>query len=211
MRPKPPRSANGCGGWDAAPVLSIALLHSRLAVAAACVLLVANGLASLEAQPSDSLDSNRAYTVKAAYLLQFARYVEWPADAFAAPESPWVIGVLGPYPFDTVFEDVARTKRIEGRAVTIRRYSSMAQYAPCHILFVAAATEPAQRALALEQLKQSPVLLVGEEPGFVEGGGVVNFFLEEGRVRFEINIQAARQRRLKISSNLLSLAKLVER
>jgi hypothetical protein len=175
------------------------------------VLLVARDLGSLEAQPSDSLDSSRAYTVKAAYLFQFARYVEWPADAFATRESPWVIGVLGPYPFDSVFEDIARTKRIEGRPVTIRRFASMAHYTSCHILFIAAATEPAQRAIGIEQLKQSPVLLVGEEPGFAEEGGVINFFVEEGRVRFEINVQAARQRQLKISSTLLSLAKLVER
>lgn len=192
------------------PQLPATVLHALLIFFAAYALAFADSIASVEAQSGDALDINRSYTVKAAYLLQFGHYVEWPDDAFPNKQSPLIIGVLGPYPFDSVFEEVARTKRIEGRPVVIRRFASMADYTPCHILFIVASVPPAERALAIEKLKRSPVLIVGEEPGFAEQGGIVNFFVSGDKVRFEINARAAREEQLKISSTLLSLAKLVQ-
>lgn len=186
------------------------ILHALLVLFTAYALAFADSIASIEAQSGDVLDINRSYTVKAAYLLQFGHYIEWPDDAFANKQSPLVIGVLGPYPFDSVFEEVARTKRIEGRPVVIRRFASMADYTPCHILFIVASVPPTERVLAVEKLKRSPVLIVGEEPGFAEQGGIINFFISGDKVRFEINAQAAREEQLKISSTLLSLAKLVQ-
>ena len=172
---------------------------------------LAGGVSRLLGQPDDSTDTNREYAIKAAYLYQFSRYVQWPAEAFANDHSPLVIGVLGADPFGGILEEIARTKRIEGRPIAVHRFASMAEYTPCHILFVSSSVGPEQRAAAIQRAQRSPLLLVGEEPGFAEQGGTINFFLDENKIRFEINMEIAKQDQLKISSKLLSLAKIVGR
>jgi hypothetical protein len=117
--------------------------------------------------------------------------------------------VLGTDPFGTVLEEIAKTKQIDGRPIVIRRFASMAEYRPCHVLFVGGSVSAEQKALAIQAAHTSPVLLVGEEPGFANQGGTINFFLDENKIRFEINAEAAKREQLKISSKLLSLAKLV--
>jgi hypothetical protein len=179
--------------------------------ALAWTLTLAVGVSCLQAQSEDGGEISREYAIKAAYLYKFGQYVEWPATAFADDQSPFVIGVLGTYPFGKIMEQIASTRRIEGRPVIVRRFATMAEYTPCHILFVVASAGPDQTAAAIEKAKRSSVLLVGEEAGFAEHGGTINFFVEENRVRFEVNTEAARQGQLKISSELLSLAKIVGR
>jgi hypothetical protein len=184
--------------------------HPLLIAATVWTLTFAGNTSRAEAQSDGDSEVNREYTIKAAYLYQFGRYVQWPPNAFADPQSPLVIGILGQAPFGNVLDEIARAKRIDGRPVVIRKLTSMTEYKPCHILFVAASAGPTQTAAAIELAKKHPVLLVGEEPDFAKQGGTVNFFLEENRVRFEINTEAARKEQLKISSKLLSLAKIVE-
>jgi hypothetical protein len=183
------------------------MLLSALASAA----MLAAGASGIQAQSDEDSESSREYAIKAAYLYQFGRYVQWPADVFPSPQSPLVIGVLGPDPFGGLLEEIARTKRIDGRPIVIRRFASMAEYTPCNILFVGASVSPEQKAAAIAKAQKAPVLLVGEEPGFAKHGSTINFFLEDNRIRFEINTEAARQKQLKISSKLLSLAKIVPR
>jgi hypothetical protein len=164
-----------------------------------------------QGQSEESAEVNREYTIKAAYLYQFGRYVQWPSHAFPDSRTPLVIGVLGTDPFGAVLDDIARTKRVDQRPIVVRRFATMADYAPCHILFVAASTSPEQKATAIKKAQNFAVLIVGEEPGFAEQGGIVNFFMDENRIRFEINPKAAGVDQLKISSKLLSLAKIVRR
>ena len=114
-----------------------------------------------------------------------------------------MIGVLGADPFGSVLEEIARAKRIDGHAIVVRHFASMAEYTPCHILFVTSSVGAPQKAAAIQKVRQSPVLLVGEEPGFAEHGGTVNFFLDENKIRFEINVVVAKHEQLKISSKLL--------
>jgi hypothetical protein len=195
------------GRWTSALVARFLLV-----AATAGALSLTGGASRLHAQSEDAPpDINREYAIKAAYLYQFGRYVQWPATAFADSQSPLVIGILGQAPFGDTLEEIARTKRVEGRPIVIRQYASLAEYKPCHILFVTASAGPAQTAAAIEMAKKAHVLLVGEEPGFIQQGGVANFYLEENRIRFEINTEAAQQEQLKISSKLLSLAKIVRR
>jgi len=167
---------------------------------------------SAAAQDSEyESEINREYAIKAAYLYQFGRYVQWPQQAFDSADSPLVIGVLGDAPFGGVLEEIAGTKKIEGRSILVRKFASMADYTPCHILFIASSVSPREKTEAIRKLQGTPTLIVGEEPGFAEHGGMINFFLEENRVRFEINAEAAKHDQLKISSKLLSLAKIVPR
>jgi hypothetical protein len=181
------------------------LFPAVLAWAVALLGLVCPALA----QPDENAEASREYAIKAAYLYQFSRYVQWPASAFADENAPLVIGVLGKDPFGGSLEEIARTKRIEGRPIAIRRFASMTDYTPCHILFINSSVSPEQKQAAIQKAKRAPILLVGEEPGFAEQGGTINFFFDENKIRFEINATAAKHDQLKISSKLLSLAKIV--
>ena len=176
-----------------------------LAVVPAC------GAWFLQAQYEDGGEVSREYTIKAAYIYQFGRYVEWPAQAFANEHAPLVIGVLGADPFGNLLEEISRTKRIGDRPIVIRRFASAAEYSYSHILFVPASVDQEQKTRILQKLQGVPTLIVGEEPGFAERGGTINFFLDENKIRFEINTEVARRDQLKISSKLLSLAKIVSR
>ena len=148
------------------------------------------------------------YQVKAAYLYNFAKFVEWPAQVFASPASPIVICVLGEDPFGGALQDVVRGKTASRRTLVVRTIPEFSGAKGCQILFIGS-LEWKRNRLALGNLNGSGVLTVGEEPGFGSSGGIINFKLEAGRVRFEINVAAARQAPVQISSKLLSLAERV--
>ena len=159
------------------------------------------------AQQNGEID--REYTIKGAYLYNFGRYVQWPATAFVDDHAPFVIGVLGTDPFGTVLDEIATSAKVDGRPVVAKRFATLAEYSPCHILFITASTDAKVKAEVLAKLQNKGVLLVGEEAGLVQQGAVVNFYIENNKVRFEINVGTARQQQLKVSSKLLSLAKIV--
>lgn len=152
---------------------------------------------------------NREYPLKALFLYNFGGYVEWPAEAFQSAEQPFVIGIFGTAPLEENLAEIAATKKIGGRKIVIRHFASLDAIKPCQILFIARDTSRQNQRLAVEKLRNQPVLIVGESQGFAGQGGSVNFFIESNKVRFEINPESAKQRNLKISSKLLSLAKIV--
>jgi hypothetical protein len=149
------------------------------------------------------------YQVKAAFLYNFAKFVEWPSQAFETPKDPIMICVLGHNPFGNSLEEVIRGKLIGGRAIVFREVNDFEQANTCQILFVGAANNKRYRSLCVN-LKSLGILTVGEAQGFAEGGGVIHFKLDGGRVRFDINVQAAERAQLHISSKLLSLAQVVK-
>jgi hypothetical protein len=170
-------------------------------------LIFAAGIAILHAQ--DGSVVNREYAIKAAYLYQFGHYIQWPTDSFADEQSPFVIGVLGDDPFGGALDEIARDKKINDRRIVIKRFSSPANYSPCHLLFVVSSADVTEKLGAIRKAQRFPVLLVGESPGFAEHGGTINLFIEQNKVRFEVNMEVAKQQQLKISSKLLSLAKII--
>jgi hypothetical protein len=149
------------------------------------------------------------YLVKAAFLYNFAKFVEWPSDAFKTPQDPLMLCVLGHNPFGNALEDVIRGKAIDGRSVAFRRVADAHAASACQILFVSAAEGERFRSL-YGNVKPAAILTVGEAPGFAADGGVINFKLDGGHVRFEINLDAAEHAQLHISSKLLSLAQIVK-
>ncbi len=149
------------------------------------------------------------YQVKAAFLYNFAKFVEWPREEFKTPRDPILVCVLGHNPFGTSLEDVIRGKTIDGRGVAFRQVSNAQQAGACQILFVS--SEDGQRFHSLARgLKPAGILTVGEMQGFAAEGGIINFKLDGDRVRFEINVDAAEHAQLRISSKLLSLAQIVK-
>ena len=146
------------------------------------------------------------YEVKAAFLFNFAKFVEWPSDAFASNDAPLQICVLGQDPFRREFEQVVDSKNVNGHQLEIVHPSGAAQAKSCQIVFVAA-SEKQQVGEILRNLQGASALTVGESEGFARMGGMINFVLDDSRVRFEINVKASQRARLKVSARLLMVAK----
>jgi len=161
-------------------------------------LAVAMALCCSFASGQDKAD-RLEYQVKAAFLFNFLKFVEWPGSATS---SPWVIGVLGHDPFGTVLDDTVRGKLVNGRPVEVRRYARAAEVKDCNILFIGHA-ESERTALPV----QAGLLTVGEAPGFIKARGIINFYLEENRVHFEIGPSVSRSSGLHVSAQLLKLGR----
>lgn len=144
------------------------------------------------------------YLIKAAYLYNFALFVGWPADAFSTPDGPLVIGILGSDPFDQALDRTVQNKRINKRSVVVRRLRWNQDLRQCHILFISASE--AATAADMARLEGLPILVVGETSDFARRGGTINFTLDNNRIRFEVNVDAARRSRLNISATLLNVA-----
>jgi hypothetical protein len=155
----------------------------------------------LSAVPTD-------FEVKAVFLYNFAKFIEWPADAFKNADTNFVIGVIGQDPFGNVLESRLEGKSVQGKALVFKKLVSPNQAADCQVLFVS--SSEANDWFAIHKiLDGSPVLTVSDIDAFVQQGGMVGFELEKKRVRFNINLTAAEKSSLKISSQLLKLAKRV--
>ncbi|HEY3225550.1 MAG TPA: YfiR family protein [Planctomycetota bacterium] len=149
------------------------------------------------------------YVVKAGFLYNFAKYVEWPADAFEKREAPIVIGVVGADPFGQDLDKTLKDKTAQDRPFAIQRFRDAAALQRCHILFVPK-SEKARMAEILKKLDEWPTLTVGEEEGFAKAGGAVNILIERERPRLEVNPDAAEKAKLTISAKLLKLATIVK-
>jgi hypothetical protein len=145
------------------------------------------------------------YELKAVWMLNFARFTEWPSNAFPNAQAPLVVGVMGKDPFGRALEKAFEGKTVQGRRLQIRRLPPDADTCECHILFVAASERRRMR-LLMEHLKGQAILSVSESDEFLEQGGVVNFVLKDNAVRFEINVKAAQAARLSLDANLLKVA-----
>jgi hypothetical protein len=142
------------------------------------------------------------YPLKAAFLVNFAKFVEWPRAAFAEPTSPIVLGILGQNPFG----DILAGKIINNRPLVPKVFSSSSEATNCHILFIVGSYEKDRLSAIIKSLGKASVLTVGETKDFTEIGGMINFVQPEKKIRFQINDAAAKRVDLKISSKLLSLA-----
>ena len=148
------------------------------------------------------------YEVKAAYLYNFARFVEWPDNVSLDPNGPLVIAILGRDPFGGEIDRFIQGKTVNGRRLVIKRFSSLEAYEQCHILFVSS-SEKRNLPRILAAVRNSGVLTVSETDRFAQIGGIINFITIENSIRFEINQAAAERVGLKISYKLLSLGRVV--
>ena len=162
-----------------------------LAVVASCVFA-----ASVPAAPANE------YQVKAAFLFNFAKFVEWPANAFSDTSTPLVIGVLGHDPFGSYLDDVVRGERVNNRPMTVQRYRQVGDIKQCQVLFISR-SESDRIDQIVSSLKSRKILIVTDADG---GNGVMIRFVNQGnRIRFKIDVQAAKAANLVISSKLLRL------
>ena len=177
-----------------------------LAIAIICMLL--HSPLETNAETLDPSDSSE-YLIKAGFIYNFAKFVAWPTTAFAQSNSPIVIGICGKDPFGMILDRIVDEKKIDGRGFVVKRLRWGKDLKDCNILFISS-SEKAHFQEVIQIVKGMPVLTIGETPNFARRGGIINFTLEDSKVRFEVNIEAARQADLNISSRLLSLARIVQ-
>lgn len=161
----------------------------------------AGGGASLRAQDPVPLE----YRVKAAYLLNFSRYVEWPAEAFASPAAPVVICVVGSNPFGRELDRAAAGQTSHGRPLVIRQVDNAGRARGCHMAFIGD-REWRQEPGSIESLLERGTLTVGESERFARDGGVIGFLPRDGTIRFAVNVAARDRAGVRISSRVLTLA-----
>jgi len=147
------------------------------------------------------------YEVKAAFIHNFTQFIGWPAEAFAAEDSPLLIGILGTGPIDNFLMDL-NGKKIQKRFLEVYRVRNLNQVSQYHIIFINPSEKERVRSI-LRTLSGSGILTIGDTPDFARECGIINFYLKSGKVRFEINLEASHRENLKISSKLLHLARII--
>jgi hypothetical protein len=151
----------------------------------------------------------KEYQIKAAFLFHFAQFVEWPYLDSTNADTSFRIGVLGDNPFGSALNEIVKGETIANRPVTILYSHHAEDLKDCQIVFISK-SEKAHLPRVLDELKGGKILTVSEIENFAKSGGVINFYLENDKVHFEINPNAAEREKLKISSQLLQLGKIVK-
>ena len=186
---------------------------SLLAVAALAIGAQGGLHAACDSPPSGIGQEADEYTLKAAYIVRFLKYVTWPTECFERPETPVAIAIVGRDPFGTVMDKAVEGIKVHERAVTVLRYPSLAAFRKekrtVHFVFTKLADKKERNAL-LETTARRPILVLGDEAGLASEGASMSFFLREGKVRFEINPKTVKVQGLTVGSQLLRLAKIVE-
>jgi hypothetical protein len=195
--------------WHGAVARRQSLLVILAATATLLILLAGQTLPS-ETQQPEPLSTPNEYTVKAVLLYGFGRHVDWPQEAFANASDPFVIGILGDDPFGAALDNIAAKKTIQDRRIVVKHFKTMEQFSqPCHILFVSKSVPTDAQKEAIKKVEGKGVFIIGETPGFIEEGGIANFYIDGDSIHFEININAARRSDLRMDAKLQSLGKLV--
>ena len=167
-------------------------------------LLLPGGGTNLYAQAT-----SKEYQIKAAFLFNFIQFVQWPPTVFKNADDPFRIGVLGQDPFNAALEDTVQGETISNHKIIVEHAMQVDDLKNCQLIFISK-SEKKHVTEILSALDDKPVLTVSEIEGFAERGGGINFYLEGNKVRFEVNPDAARHDGLKVSSQLLSLGKIIE-
>jgi hypothetical protein len=172
---------------------------ARLAIAA---LALAIALPQARAATGDELE----YPVKAEFIERFTHFIDWPPSAFAGPDSPFILCVLGETPMSDYLERLAQRRRIKGRPVQLRRLKTAADLSQCHLVFIAA-DERAHLKQILARVEGRPIVTVADSEGFSRAGVLINLMLDaQGRVGFEISSASARRTALTLNAQLLKLS-----
>jgi hypothetical protein len=149
------------------------------------------------------------YQVKAVFLFNFSRFVEWPATAFPSANAPFVMCILGNDPFGDELDEVVKGEIVNGRPLVVRRLQSAEGVTECHMLFVHQ-SEERRLGEALSRIDHRSTLTVSDLPGAAQRGVMIRLVTEQGRIRMRVNVESARAADLTISSNLLRSAEIVK-
>lgn len=182
--------------------------QGRLAAVCACLILAGTTWFCRAQAPTQ----NQEYALKAAFMLNFLKFIDWPEDVVPA-DSPYTVAVLGTDPFGPVLDSTMSDRAVRGRAVRVVRYpdieSMVRSKESIQVLFLTSSL-PGGPDPALSALATTSVLTVGDSPDFCKRGGVIGFVTLDNRLKFNVNMDSAKRMRLKVSSQLLKLANSVQ-
>ncbi len=179
---------------------------ARLERAVSSILLATLLFCDVPASGVSAPAASLEYDVKAAFLLNFTKFVEWPPGAFAAADAPLTICILGNDPFGRAIDQIVEGESVNGHKIAVERVRDDQQKS-CQVLYFGSdASNPTTLSAA-----GPAVLTIGEGDGFIHQGGIIAFVVDNRRVRFDINLKAATSAGLKLSSKLLSVARSVEK
>jgi hypothetical protein len=184
-------------------VEKVTVFHRIHWLTLACALAAPAHLASGQI-PGDSVE----YQVKSAFLLNFTKFVEWPAGSFAAPDSPLGICILGRDPFGRALDETVQGEEVNSRKLVVHRLSQLPAPKLCQVVFVGDVGKDVPKTISALGRE---VLTVGEGEKFLRDGGIIAFVIQDRHVRFDINQKAAEKSNLKLSSKLLNVARAVEK
>ena len=153
---------------------------------------------------------NRESSLKAAFLYQFTMYIRWPDNALATPKTPFVFGILGTDRVGPILRKISQVKDVDGHPIEVRNYSKVEDIRDCHLLFVPRSVEPGRQVEVLKRVRGQSVLIVGETQDFLAWGGVINFAIEQNRIKIRISKSAYEREKLVVSSKLLRVATVVD-
>jgi hypothetical protein len=142
------------------------------------------------------------------FLFNFLQFVDWPANAFDDPHSPFYVCVLGEDPFGSELDEVMAGERLDGRPIVVERHNDVAETTHCHLVFNAQNAQ-ARRQRSLAALESKPILTVSDADDFAAEGGIIELNVENNRIRLLVNLQAANQAQLRVSSKLLRKSQIV--
>lgn len=185
----------------------MAILNQKHRFAIAGVAIYVIALQSLAANEPTGLTVNE---IKAGFLYNFTKFVEWPPDAFVDAGAPIVLGIVGTNPFGSLLTDAMAGKTINGRAVVEKQFAVGGDFRSCQILFVSS-SESRRTEEILEKLRGTQVLTVGEGDRFTQAGGMIAFVIEGNRVRLLINLGASTAAHLRISAKVIAVARTILR
>jgi len=149
------------------------------------------------------------YTMKAVFLEHFTRFIDWPESyESGSPADPFFIAVIGENPFGSILEQIYRDQKIKNRNVEIISFSSPEDITDCHILFISRSNKEILPEI-LHRTEKKPILTVSDTQGFAKDGVLINFYMAENKIKFEINERAVQESGLTMSYRLLSLARIV--
>lgn len=176
---------------------SVKILHKTLIM----VMLLYSPLSGAQTQATPE------YQVKAVFLFHFTQFVEWPPASFPSADSPFIIGVYGENPFNSYLSETIAGEKVHGHAIVVQQYNSIEQVPICHILFINKSEQTIMEGIS-EISKRQSILTVGDAPDFLERGGMVRFVSKGNKVHIQINLEAAKNAKLDISSKLLRLVEI---
>jgi hypothetical protein len=149
------------------------------------------------------------YQLKAVFLYNFTHFVTWPESAFSAPDSPFQLCVIGEDPFGHYLDETVTSEKVGQHPIVVRRIQDLENSAACHMIFLSEKS-PFTEQQVLSVVRDHPVLVTGETPEFAERGGTIAFHVQDRRIRLQVNLRAARDANLAISSKLLKLSDVIE-
>ncbi|HEX8376403.1 MAG TPA: YfiR family protein [Pedobacter sp.] len=145
------------------------------------------------------------YQLKAAFIYNFTRFIDWPPASFGSTDSPFVIGILGDDGISAYINELVKGEKLGNRQIVVRRFSNPAEITQCQILFIGGKDVPEMKGL-LNAMNRRGVLTVSDAPDFAKLGGIVRFYKEANKLRLQINVDEVKISELTISSKLLSLS-----